>query len=271
MSDRSIDTLFELKMDDPIIQLIYHTENGMKADDIGNAIIGMQLCFSSIAKVQGHKEYELIVFPIEKGSLKTIFKVVAPVGVSLATVLSIFSDSIDIIQSFGSNRAANPNAEVLQQITNEKILEVCRSKSFIEGGQKIVAPLNESVSNLEVKYDDKGFIISCEKKDKFFEDTSKVIFPELRNGERVRLAGEIVRLNKDYNDLGFRYKGRKLKCFPANPESGIVQFHDFMEEDQVLLEGIVFRKDEIELPQIQIFSIERINNKEGILDFERAK
>lgn len=254
----SRNALFESKKENTIVQLIYRADTGMKAEDIGNAILGMQLCFSAIAKVQGHDKYELVVFPIEKGSLKTIFKVVVPVGIGVASIVSIFSDSINIIQSFGSNRAANPDAEILQQATNAKILEVCKSKAFIEGGQKIVTPLNESVSDLEIKYDEKGFIISCEKKDKFFEGVENEVFPELKNGERVKLAGEIVRLNKDYNDLGFRYKGHKLKCFPADLDSDVVKFHNFMEEEQVLLDGIVFRLNENELPQIRILSIERL-------------
>jgi hypothetical protein len=272
MKENLENSLFETKKSDQIIQLVYHANNGMKAEDIGNAILGMQLCFSAIAKVQNHDKYELLVFPIEKGSLKTIFKVIVPIGISVSTVVGIFSDSINIIQSFGSNRVSNPDPEVLREVTNSKILETCKSRAFIEGGQKIVTPLNESVSSLEIKYDEKGFIISCEKKDKFFEGTESEIFPELKNGEKVKLAGEIVRLNKDYNDLGFRYKGRKLKCFPADLDSKIVQFHDFMEEEQVLMEGVVLRLNESELPQIQILSIQRITKAEQpTLNFSNFK
>lgn len=265
--------LFSLRKQSDIVELVYDSDNGIKADQMGNAIIGMQLCFSEIGKLIEAGGLDLVVLPIEKGSLKTKFKLIGYSVAGVGIIVGIFSDSLDIIQRLGLKKVFNPDQEVLKQITDPRVLGVCSSKKFAEGSQKIVAPLSESVNNLEVKYDNEGITIDCENKEKFFEDTEdEIIFPELKNGEVVKLAGEIIRLNKEYNDLGFKYKDRTLKCFPKDLNENIVQFHDFLEAEQVIIEGEIFRIEEKEMPQIQIISIEKINSpKQQIIILEKKK
>ncbi|MBN2087622.1 hypothetical protein JW758_04710 [Candidatus Peregrinibacteria bacterium] len=266
--------LFE-KNDNGFIELIYPPNNGMSAKDVGEAILGMQLCLAEIARVSGINNIEIIVYPIEKGSLKTIFAYVKKDGwkivVGIDIVFNLINNGFGVIENFGANKAHNLTTEVIQSVKDLKVLELCKSKNFIYGGQKIVQPLKENIQSVKIQYGKDNFEIECENKQKFYEDLIiEPIFPELENGKEITIVGEITRMNKGYGDLGFQYKNRTLKCVPWDIRTSVTQYHEYIEENQVQLKGIVSRSSIFDVPEISIISIQRIEPNQSTL-FEEGK
>ena len=217
------------------IELVYPPNNGMSAKDIGEAILGMQLCLEEIAKIAKFEDIEIVIFPIEPGSLKTKFAYVKKHGwkivIGADIVFNLLNNGFDVISHFGANKAHNQSTEVMQYSRDINVLELCKSKNFIYGTQKIVAPLAENIEKVEIHYGDNKMEIKCKNRQKFFEELGpESIFPELEDGKTVTIAGEITRINKGYGDLGFKYKDRTLRCTPFDPQINITQFHESIEE-----------------------------------------
>ena len=258
-----------------LISLIYPPDEGMYAKSVGEAILGMQLCLEEIAKVAKLDDLEIVVFPVEDGSFKTVFAFLKKDGwkivVGLDIVFNLFNNGFDVIEHFGANKAHNLDTEVLQYVQDPNVLALCRSKNFIYGSQKIVGPLSEEVQKVEIRYGEGKLEIKCENKQKYFEELEKEsIFPELRDGEEVTIAGEITRINKGYDDLGFKYKDRTLKCTPFDSEISATQFHEFLEENQVLLTGVVKRSGPYDLPELKVISISKIESQNQASMFEQS-
>lgn len=258
------------------IELIYSINDGMNAKEIGEAILGMQGCLCETAKVANINDFEIIIFPAESGSFKTVFKFAKKnswkIIISVDLVFNLINGGFKLIENFGATKTYNSDKQVIKQLQqdniNIKALDLCKNKNFIAGSQKVVFPLKESVNKVEIKYGEKITEIKCENRQKFFEDLEQdVIFPELKNGEQVKIAGEIIRINKEYNDLGFKYKDKTLKGVLLEKDTNITQFHEFIKENQVLLIGIVVRENNFDTPQLKIISIENIENSQYKLPF----
>lgn len=65
---------------------------------------------------------------------------------------------------------------------------------------------------------DKEFITNAEKTYFYTKSdiASEILFPELKDGQYVELAGEITRNNGKTNTIGFEYKGHILTCEPED-------------------------------------------------------
>lgn len=86
------------------------------------------------------------------------------------------------------------------------------------------AKLIDSTIKLEVGFFENGVpekvSISNEEKDIFYiskeAEENKVVLPELKNGERIELEGQIVIVTESNNSAGFKYKEYTLICKPKN-------------------------------------------------------
>ena len=255
-----------------LIEMIYPPDNGMNAKEIGEAILGMQVCLDEVAKILKIDDLEVIIFPVQHGSFKTIFAYVKKGVIVLGGIGNMFAflnGGFDLIDRFGANEVNNTTNSVVNVINNPNLVELCKSKNFIYGAQKVVAPLRESVNKVQIKYDDNSFEINCENKDKFFEELGdEYLFPELVDGQNTTIAGEITRINKESSDLGFKYKGRILKGKPLNKEISISTFHEFLDENQVLLTAQIKRSSAFELPELKIIGISKISHDDQLNLFE---
>ena len=254
------------------IELVYPPSEGMNAKEIGEAILGMQTCLREAAEIAKIDDFEVIIFPAERGSFKTIFAFTKKNGwkiiVGIDFVFHLINGGFDLVEHFGANKAHNPDKETIERAMNVEVLDLCKNKNFILGSQKIVSPLKETVQKVEIRYRENETEIKCENRQKFFEELEKEeILPELKNGETINIAGEIVRINKEYGDLGFRYKDRTIKSSPID-NSSVIQYHNLLEEDQVLLCGMVIRENNFETPQIKIISIKKIKDSQKQLPFK---
>lgn len=249
-----------------LLELVYSTGDGMEAEELGRAILGMKICLEEAAKIYGSKDFNIIVLPIEKGSVKTLFIFVRKnhwkMIIAADIIINLMNNSLDLIQQYGVNKSYYQPKEVIDNVQNLKILDLCRNRNFIKGSQEITHPLEESVQKLQIKYNGQSFEINCENRQKFFEEIEEdPILPELENGTEVQLFGEIIRINKESNDLGFRYKDRTLKGILFKNEEDITIYHDLIKENQVRLKGVVVRESMFKTPQIKIISIDKIENQ----------
>lgn len=151
--------------DDKLFHLVYSGENGMNAEEMGKAILGMEMCIQETIKILKLKgEYELIVFPIQKGSQKTIFgilkknkeKIVVATASAVipALIIGAVNGGISLIARVGANEASKPVQETFLQVQDlpPNVFELCKNKKFLEGAQKIANPLKKEIRTVSIKY-----------------------------------------------------------------------------------------------------------------------
>lgn len=246
------------------IELIYSVEQGaISATDLAEAILGMNQCLKETAHLALIDFDDVFVLPIEKGSVKTLFVFVRNVTkvkpwqlvVGLSVVFSLINDGFDLIQKFGVMKVKEQTIEVTQSISDPRLLKLCQSALFREGARKVAQPLNEVNQRVTIKYGEKSFVVDCENKASFYESDLEVILPELIDGENVELHGEITRINKKTNDLGFLYKEKALSVSPIDSEEEIADYHLLLKAEEVIVKGIVFRQNMYQTPKIKFIEI----------------
>lgn len=258
--------LFEIETSSSEILLIYSaTNSAMPARELGEAIIGLEACLKEVAKISALYYEGIYIEPIETGSIKTklvyIKKHPWVVVVGIDLVANLFNNSFQLIDRFGANSFKNPQKEVLEAIADKRVLDLCRSFEFRNGLQKVAQPLSEENQKVQIAISDKTLEITCENKYHFYVDQQdEPILPELKNGEEVTIDGEITRINKKLNDLGFIFKGYTLNVSPLDKEKNTTKFHGYLELDKVRLKGIVIRNSEYEVPKIKVMEISSIEN-----------
>ncbi len=127
-------------------------------------------------------------------------------------------------------------------------------------------PLSEVVQSATIKYGDQSLEITCENKYKFYDIEDEEILPELKDGMQVTLNGEITRINKRSNDLGFNYRGKALSVSPLDTEKNIADYHKYLAADEVQITGLISRTSSFESPKIKIIEITTMS--EDQLSFE---
>ncbi len=258
--------LFTIESSPSEILLVYDAEkSSMPARDLGKAIIGLELCLSEVARTSLLFYEDIYIEPIEQGSIKTklvfIKKNPFTIIVGIDLVANLFNNSFQLIDRFGANSFKNPQKEILEQISDRRILDLCRNFNFRDGLQQIAQPINELNQKAEIIISNKTLRITCDNKYQFYVDKQdEPILTELRNGEEVTIEGEITRINKKLNDLGFIYKGHTLNVSPLDKENSTSKFHEYLEQDKVKLRGIVIRDSDYEVPKIKVIEINSINN-----------
>ena len=258
-----------------VIELVYSSDVGMKALDVAEAIRGMQAMLKEAGALEGLKDFEVFVYPIEQGSQKIIFKYVKKTGaviVYIGGVFGFFTGGLDLIERFGANTAYHQPQEVINAASNAKILELCKNKNFIEGSKKIVEPISSEVK-VSVRYKDTNqeVEITCDSKEKFEETLSEnedMILPDWQNGAPVSIVGELTRINKGYNDIGFKYKDMTLVVKPLSPEEKVSAYHALLDEEQVFLQGIVIRNSYFEKPEIKFERLEKFRESISLVNEE---
>lgn len=266
--------LFETTSSSSEISLIYHAQNStMPANEFGEAIIGLEVCLKEAAKIGTLYYEDIYIAPIELGSIKTKlayirqhpFQVIIGIGV----VAALFNDSFQLIDRFSANNFKNPSKEILERITDRRVLDLCRSFDFRSGLQKIAQPLNEENQKVQLIISDKSMQITCENKFQFYVDKQEEpVLPEFKNGEEITIGGEITRINKKLNDLGFLYKGYTLNVSPLDKEKHTTKFHEYLEMDKVKLRGIIIRDNEYEVPKIKVIDIAPIEDSQQKIPLE---
>jgi hypothetical protein len=268
--------LFKVNGIDSKLYLIYSAnENSMPANRFGTAIIGFEMCLREAAKIGLLNYDEILIEPIEKGSIKSILKFVKKnsLGSTLVTIdliINLFNNSFQLIDRYGAASFKNPDAKVLAEIKDVKVLDLCSSYDFRYGLQKIAEPIDEVNQKVEIVIGDNTLKITCDNKYKFFVDREQnPILKDLKDGHEVSLDGEITRINKKYNDLGFAYKGFTLSVSPNEKENSIALFHEYLEMDKVTLRGIVSRDNEYEVPKIKVLSVKKYQDLQPNLPIDK--
>lgn len=249
--------------DSPEITLTYSGEKGfILARDLGKAILGMELCLKAAADTCNLDYEYIVVKPIEKGSVKTIFLFVKKNKEAihvLASVATILTSGIILMDRFGSNSFKSPTTEILEAIKDRRVLELCQSNQFRKGAQEIVSPLGEENEIVEINISNQSVSIKCDRKDKFLMKEDEQILPDLKDGDEVSLKGEITRINKTSNDLGFQYQGYNLILRPLEKEQSSADFHNFLAEKEIVLTGKIIRSSLYETPRILVISMKKVD------------
>ncbi len=250
------------------IELIYSSNVGLPGLEIGESIIGMSRILQEVAVVLKVSGVEVIVFPPESGSFKSVFRYVAKnrktIIIETTAVVTLLNQSFGLIQNFGINTTFHQSKPVIDAAQNAQVVELCGSRLFAEGASKVLLPLKEQVRTVKIKADDKSFEVHCEDRSKFFEpldDSGTEILPELVNGNTYNLDGGISRINKEWNEIGFRYQGIALKAVPYDSDAKVTMYHDLIPDDQVTLRAIVIRNSNYEKPELRIISMQSAQQK----------
>lgn len=257
------DRLFSINHDDGSIILIYSADNStMPAKDFGQAMLGFETCLREIAKFSGLYQEGIYVEPVEFGSLKTKFHYIRKnpwvIVVGLDIIVNLLNNSVQLIDKFGASNFKNPQKEILEQISDKKVLDLCRSYEYRSGLQKIAQPLNETNQKVQIVIGNEKTEINCENKYQYYVDKeNEPILPELINGDEVTINGEITRINKKVNDLGFIYNGYTIGVSPLDKERSTSNFHEYLEMDRVELTGIVIRNSDFQVPKIKVIAIKQ--------------
>lgn len=250
-------------------------QSGMRASELGEAILGMSQCLYEAGHVALLNFDDIYVLPIEHGSVKTIFIFIRnqqgisrwDIVVGLGVLFALINDGFSIIERFGANQVRQQSFEVIQAINDERVLKLCQSSSFRNGAKDVAHPLSEVNEKVTIKYGEKSFEIICDNKYQFYESDNQEILPELTDGQEVTLHGEITRINKKTNDLGFVYKGKALSVSPSEPDKSIADYHVFLTAEEVIVRGLVSRVSMFEVPKIKIFDIYTNDENQLPLDF----
>ncbi|MBP9819113.1 hypothetical protein KBC79_00020 [Candidatus Woesebacteria bacterium] len=256
--------------------LTYFTpDSAIKADDLGQAIIGMRQCLRKAA-IEAHLDFDdVFVLPVEEGSVKTIFifikneinqvkkdKItVFTVVVGIDIVANLLVNSLQLIKEFGADQVKHPNSEIAQAVSDPRVLSLCQDVNFRKGAQDIASPLSEVNKKAKITVSDKEFTIECDQKYQFYENDNEKILPELVDGTVVTLKGEVTRINKKYNDIGFSYNGKTISVVPENTDESVVEFHEALKKDEIYLTGRVQRSSEYEAPKIILHSVSDVETQ----------
>lgn len=223
----------------------------------------MSQCLKEAANLANLDFDDVFILPIEQGSVKTIFIFIQnksgsnawQVVVGLGVVFALVNDGLSVIDKFGATSVKEQDLAVIETITDPRVLKLCQSSSFRNGAKDVVQPLSEVNQKVTIKYGENSFEIDCDSKYKFYESDNEEILPELKEGDVVTLSGEITRINKKTNDLGFVYKGKSLSLSPNDGEKSIADYHHFLTAEQVTVNGIVSRGNKYETPKVKIIDI----------------
>jgi len=256
--------------DTGIIELVYSSNRGMESEEIADAIIGMKALLKEAGNIHGFKNFDVYVFPIEKGSQKLIFKFIKKnagyaVITALLTLPSTLNDSFELIEKFGANKAHHQPIDVISAAANTKALELCQSTDALNGLQKVTAPVSKEIKvSVRYKDSDQEVEVTCESKQKFQqpldESTREMILPDWEDLRQVAIVGEITRINKEYKDIGFKYKNLTLKATPLNKDILVSSFHALLDEDQVYLKGLISRDSYYDKPEIKFQELTTFRN-----------
>lgn len=242
--------------------LIYDAQKSlMPARELGEAILGMESCLKIAGRISLLNFDDIQIEPIESGSIKTVFRYVKknPVIIisGLDLIANLMNNSMDIIGKFGIDNVKTSKPEIIQQVTDERILRMCQNAEFRQGLEKIAKPINEDNKAASVIIGGISYQISPDNKYQFIIGPEKEkILPELINGDTVNIVGEITRINKTTNDLGFRYHNRILSVVPIDDNESTVIFHQYLAMNEVRLTGVVVRLTDYELPRIKVIRID---------------
>lgn len=264
-------TLIPFEMLPDEIQLVYSNPNSLiSAKDFGEAVIGFETCLREAARVAGLPFEEICIEPVEVGSIKTVFLYIIknPYKRIILTdaLIGLLVNSLTLIGVYGSGNFGNPTKEMLSVINDKKTLELCNNFDFRKGMQYVANPLDEVIQTVTISVGEKSYEIKCENKYNFFLDNEKEpILPELKDGDFVDLLGEITRINKTTNDLGFRHKGRIISVTPSVNEENIANFHGYLTLNEVRLKGTVVRESVFETPRIIVQSIDDVQNNQQVI------
>ncbi len=222
--------------------------------------MGMDYCLRQAAVVGLLDFDDVYIYPIEEGSVKTTLVYVKKnpwkVVERTSYVATILSTAIFLIGNFGAGNFKIPTKEILDAVSDRKVLELCRGYEFRKSLQKVAQPVSEYNETAKIIIGEKTIEINCDNKyDYYVGKENEKILPELVNGETVDLEGQIFRINTDTNDLGFKYKGRRISVSPINEEESTAQFHQFLELKKVKIKGVVIRESEYEVPSIKVIKI----------------
>lgn len=263
--------LFEIEDAISSIDLIYDADRSlMPARDLGEAIVGMANCLRIVGRIALLEFSEVYVYPIEEGSVKTklvyINKHKKQIIVGIGFTVTLLNESLQLINRFSAGAFKAPTIEMIQGV-DKKVRDICTSTEFRRSLEKVAQPLGELNQKVTIKYGEKGFEINCDNQYKFLLNKEEPILPELINGETVELEGEITRINKRQNDLGFEYKGRAIAITPIDEDKSSADYHRFLEVDKVWIKGVVFRSDLYDMPRIKVIEIRESNPKQiGMFD-----
>lgn len=265
--------LFERTISSGEIFLIYSAaDSALPAKDLGMAIVGMEACLRETARFANLIYQDVYVLSLEDGSLKTKFLFIKnhpiEVVVALDLAANLLTNSLSLIDRFGANNFRNPSTEILKAVNDKKILQLCQSYEFRKGAQRVAEPLNEEYNQkVEIIVDKNKFEIKCENKYNFYVDReNEKILPELKNGDTAELRGEITRINKTNNDLGFKYKDRILVVIPIDENKSTSAFHQYLEMNDVILKGLVVRDSEYITPKIKVIDIHEATSQAKLFD-----
>ncbi len=256
--------------------MIYFVDQtGIKASDLGEAILGLSQCLKEAANLANLDFDDVFILPIERGSVKTVFIFIQnqrgrrawDVVIGLGVVFALVNDGMSVIEKFGANAVRNQEQAVIQTILDPRVIKLCQSSSFRDGAKDVVQPLSEINQKVTIKYGEKSFEINCDNKYQFYESDEQEILPELIDGEEVTLNGEITRINNTTNDLGFVYKGKSLSVSPSDGEKSIADYHQFLTVDEVTVQGIVSRSSKYETPKIKITEIHSLEQDQLPFNF----
>lgn len=78
------------------------------------------------------------------------------------------------------------------------------------------------------------------------DDSSEVIFPELKHGQHIELIGEATKGNEITNAMGFQYKGHILTCHPRT--GSIVRYKNVL-FGKCKITGVIDRLDKFGNPK----------------------
>lgn len=247
--------------------------SSMRAKDLGEAIVGMDYCMRK-AGVLGSLDFDdVFILPIEEGSVKTTFLYIKNNPWKIVSrsnnVAGLLSASIMAIQLFGANNFRIPTKDIIDRIGDPKVLELCQGFQYRKSLQKVASPLGEYNEKVEIVIGNESVVINCENKYRFYVDKeNEQILPDLINGEKRTLRGEIYRINKDNNDLGFKYNGRHISVTPLDEEKNTKEFHQYLDPSEVLLTGIVERSSMYETPSIRVINI--VESKQNLFKFYKV-
>lgn len=247
------------------IEISFSSCESVEARVLGDVILSLQGCVKEAAKVLKYKDFKILIKLEFSKDLKILLKITNLSAQKRNILVRNLFDAIRTVKSFGANRVFNLEKEVVSEITNPEVLALCSNWKFLEDIKNTTSLLCLDSEKVTFSFGNREVSVNKAKQAYFSQKIkTKRILPEMENGETVELTGEITRINKEYNDIGLRIRNRILRCLLPDKEKEIAQFHNYINESEVLLRGMVERKSYQETPKIKIISIEKIETKEQL-------
>lgn len=247
------------------IEISFFSCESVEARVLGEVILSLQGCVKEAAKILKYKDFKTLI-KLEFGKDLRIFLRITNISPQKRNILvrNLF-DAIKTIRDFGANRVFNLEKEIVSEISNPEVLALCSNWKFLENIKNAISLLCLDSEKATFSFGNRKVSIDKSKQVYFSQKIkTKRVLPEMENGETVELTGEITRINKEYNDIGLRIRNRILRCLLPDKEKEIAQFHNYINESEVLLRGMVERRSYQETPKIKIISIEKVETKEQL-------